>query len=81
MQSDGDEKQERRRMTMTTTHAPTEPSDIRELHAAEIEDVSGGAVSLGTYIRRLIWQAMKAPENSTLIGCSDDMSVCSWQSN
>jgi hypothetical protein len=58
-----------------------ETSDARELSATEIDEVGGGAVSLGTYIRRLIWQMQNAPENSVLVGCSDDMSTCTWQSN
>jgi hypothetical protein len=66
---------------MTPTKASAEPASVRALTEAEIGDVAGGAISLGTFIRRLVWQIQNAPENSTLIGCSDDMSVCEWQSN
>jgi hypothetical protein len=66
---------------MTSTTTAVEPTNIRALTEAEIDDVAGGAISLGTFIRRLIWQIENAPENSTLIGCSDDMSTCEWQSN
>jgi hypothetical protein len=66
---------------MTSTKAPIEPTSLRALTEAEIDDVTGGAISLGTWLRRLAWQIANAPENSTLIGCSDDMSKCEWQSN
>lgn len=66
---------------MTSTKTPVEPTNIRALTDAEIDDVTGGAISLGTWLRRLAWQIANAPENSTLVGCSDDMSACSWQSN
>jgi hypothetical protein len=68
-------------MTMTATNTPLQTDDIRELSAAELGEAAGGAVSLGGYIRRLIWQIQNAPENSTLVGCSDDMRVCEWISN
>lgn len=66
---------------MTRNHEITHELALRELTAEEIGDVGGGAVSLGTWLRRLVWQIQNAPENSTLVGCSDDMSTCSWQSN
>jgi hypothetical protein len=66
---------------MTSTKTSVEPAGIRALSEAEIGDIAGGAISLGTFIRRLIWQIENAPENSRLIGCSDDMSTCEWQSN
>jgi hypothetical protein len=66
---------------MTSTKTPVEPTSFRALTEAEIDDVTGGAISLGTWLRRLAWQIANAPENSTLIGCSDDMSKCEWQSN
>lgn len=61
--------------------ADTNPTNVRALTEAEISDVAGGAISLGTWLKRLAWQIMNAPENSELIGCSDDMSTCTWQSN
>jgi hypothetical protein len=66
---------------MTSTKTPVEPANVRALTEAEIGDVTGGAISLGTWLRRLAWQIENAPANSTLVGCSDDMSSCSWQSN
>jgi hypothetical protein len=66
---------------MTSMKTPIDPTSFRALTEAEIDDVTGGAISLGTFIRRLIWQIENAPENSKLIGCSDDMSTCEWQSN
>ena len=66
---------------MTSTKTPIDPTSFRALTEAEIDDVTGGAISLGTWLRRLAWQIANAPENSTLIGCSDDMSTCEWQSN
>lgn len=66
---------------MTTTNEAIEATNVRALTEAEIGDVGGGAISLGTWLRRLVWQMQNAPENSTLVGCSDDMSSCSWQSN
>ncbi len=65
---------------MTTTNTPTETVDIRDLSADETDDISG-AMTFATWIRRLAWQLERAPANSTLIGCSDDLSACSWQSN
>ena len=62
-------------------NATAETADIRALTEAEIGDVGGAAISLGTWLRRLIWQVQNAPENSKLIECSDDMSTCTWQSN
>lgn len=62
-------------------NASEETADIRALSEAEIGDVGGAAISLGTWLRKLLWQVQNAPENSTLIGCSDDMSTCTWQSN
>lgn len=66
---------------MTSMKTPIDPTSFRALTEAEIDDVTGGAISLGTFIRRLIWQIENAPENSKLIGCSDDMSTCEWQSS
>ena len=63
---------------MTTTNTSIETSGVRELSATEIGDVSG-AISLGTWFRRLAWHLQNAPENSVLEGCSDDMISCSWQ--
>ncbi|MBN9260792.1 MAG: hypothetical protein J0J14_07970 [Hyphomicrobium sp.] len=68
-------------MTMIEKNAATPATEIRALTVDEIDDVGGAAISLGTYIRRLIWQIQNAPENSTLVGCSNDMSSCTWQSN
>ena len=66
---------------MTSTKTAAESANLRALTEAEIDDVTGGAISLGTWLRRLAWQIANAPENSTLLGCSDDMSTCEWQSN
>ena len=66
---------------MTTTNASTEAPDLRELSAAEMGDIAGGAISLGTWLRRLAWQMQNAPAGAVLVGCSDNMSACSWQSN
>ena len=63
---------------MTTTNTSIETSGVRELSATELGDVGGG--SIGGLIRRLVWQMQNAPENSVLVGCSDDMRVCEWQS-
>lgn len=65
---------------MTTANEGFEQADVRALTGAEIEEIGGGAISLGTYIRRLVWQVQNAPTDSVLVGCSDDMSSCSWQS-
>jgi hypothetical protein len=76
---DGKRKTEIQRiMIMTTTNTSIENPDVRELSASEIGDIAGGSI-MG-YIRRLFWQARNAPENSVLVGCSDDMRVCEWQS-
>jgi hypothetical protein len=40
------EKPISRRMTMTTTNASTEAPDLRELSAAEMGDIAGGAIKL-----------------------------------
>jgi hypothetical protein len=66
------------RKTMITENDATE---VRKLTEAEIGDVAGGSVSVGTWISRAIWQMQNAPANSTLVSCSDDMSTCTWQSN
>jgi hypothetical protein len=65
-------------MIMTATNTSIEKSDVRELSATEIGDVGGGSI-IG-YIRRLVWQMQNAPADSVLVGCSDDMRVCEWQS-
>ena len=67
---------------MTTTNTSIETSGVRELSATETADVGGGFFA--TYFRRLNWQIQNAPgasENFRLVGCSSDMSSCTWQEN
>jgi hypothetical protein len=66
-------------LIMTTMNANVETTDVRALTEAEIGDVAGGA-TFGGYLRKLAWQVLNAPSDSVLIGCSDDMSVCTFQS-
>jgi len=64
---------------MTMTNTTIETANVRALTDAEIDNVGGG-VTFGGYLRNLAWQLLNAPANSELIGCSDDMSTCSYQS-
>jgi hypothetical protein len=64
-------------MTMTE-NASIETSDVRELSATEIGDVGGASIT--GWIKRFVWQMQNAPADSVLVGCSDDMRVCEWQS-
>lgn len=64
---------------MTATNANIETTDVRALTEAEIGDIAGGVTFVGM-LRNFAWQALNAPENSVLVGCSDDMSSCSYQS-
>jgi hypothetical protein len=64
-----------------TTDTPAEILEIRELTAAESDDAAG-AMTMGTWIRRIAYQLEHAPKGpATFLGCSDDLSACSWQSN
>lgn len=63
---------------MTETNTSIETLDVRELSAAETGDVGGG--SIAGWIKRFVWQMQNAPADSVLVGCSDDMRVCEWQS-
>lgn len=65
---------------MTVLNSEFETADMRLLTEGETGDIGGGAISLGTWFTKLVWQIQNAPENSELIGCSDDMSTCTWQS-
>lgn len=61
---------------MNTNNSKADAADVRGLTESEIGTVAGGS-----WFSRLIWQILNAPENSVLVGCSDDMTTCTWQSN